>query len=98
VEGEQSAMDQVRWEYNHFKVVERAEGLFFFWFPPETLCPITLFELGKFIRQDHLIVGCDPGYKRRFDVKEQLKLERPDVTVFDSLDAMEDGVRRWALK
>ena len=57
-----------------------------FWFPPETLCPITLFELGAWSMTDKpLFVGVDPKYQRRLDVKIQTKLVRPEITILESL-------------
>ena len=47
-----------------------------FWFCEETLCPITLFELGKMLGQrKNVIVGSDPEYARLFDLNVQLRLE-----------------------
>jgi hypothetical protein len=76
------AEEQIRWEHRH---LARAAAISF-WFPEETLCPITLFELGAWSRSDKpLLVGTHPGYKRRLDVLVQLKLARPDVTVVSSV-------------
>ncbi|WP_254509435.1 nucleoside 2-deoxyribosyltransferase domain-containing protein [Anatilimnocola floriformis] len=75
--------EQIAWEYRH---LQRA-GLVAFWFPPETLCPIALFELGACCSSRvPLIVGAHPGYRRRFDLVEQLSLRRPEVQLIDSLD------------
>lgn len=77
-EAESEARAQIEWE---FHALRRSEAILF-WFPEETLCPITLFELGAWSRGDgRLVVGCHPGYARRFDVIEQLRLARPDVRV-----------------
>jgi len=85
---------QIEWEHHHLRLA-RAR---LFWFPPETLCPITLFELGKYCeRADPLFVGAHPDYERRFDVETQLKLARPgDHTVHSSLDELAAAVRSWA--
>ncbi len=50
-----------RWEHDHLR---RAKAIMF-WFPSETLCPITLYELGAWTilaRQTgtKLFVGADP--------------------------------------
>lgn len=78
------AQEQIAWEYDalHKSVMVS------FWFPEETLCPITLFELGVFTqRKDiHLVVGTHPNYGRKLDVVEQLKLARPEVKVVHSLE------------
>lgn len=41
-EGEDAAY-QIRWEYEFL----RRARMILFWFPKESVCPITLFELGK---------------------------------------------------
>lgn len=76
---------QIDWEYRYL----RLSDVVLFWFPDETLCPITLYELGA-IAMTHkpLAVGCHPKYKRLEDVQVQLELQRPDVTVHLSLDDM----------
>jgi len=81
---------QVRWEYDAL----RNSDSIIFWFPPETLCPITLFELGVWSNTDKPIyVGTHPDYARRADVIIQLGLSRPDVIVRDNLeDVMKDFV------
>lgn len=60
---------QIGWEKRHLNICD----IIFFWFPEETLCPITLYELGKAVGSKRsIIVGCHPGYKRRLDVIAQL--------------------------
>lgn len=80
------ADEQIRWEYEALRAVKTV----LFWFPKETLCPITLFELGVFSqRKDtRLIVGTHPEYARRFDVQVQMELSRPEVVVHDSVEDM----------
>lgn len=76
---------QILWEHDHLK---RAETIMF-WFPKETLCPITLFELGKYLVSDKkLIVGTHPEYQRRFDVQVQCRLERTNMHIHDDLEEM----------
>jgi hypothetical protein len=89
-----AAEGQIRWEFRHLR---RATAVAF-WFPPETLCPIALYELGSQARmtEQPLFVGTDPAYARRLDVLIQLKLARPEVTVTDDLAALAAGVREWA--
>jgi len=73
---------QIRWEYRHL----RKASAILFWFPSETLCPITLYELGAWAMTDKpLFVGADPAYARRLDVVEQLHLVRPEIRVQDTL-------------
>ena len=77
------ALAQIKWEHDYLDLVSYIS----FWFPKETACPITLFELGKYCQilesdygdswlscNDDLIIGMDPNYPRRFDVEAQMKL------------------------
>lgn len=76
---------QVAWEHRHL----RRSTAVLFWFPPETLCPITLYELGAMSMTTRpLFVGVDPGYARRRDVLLQTGLARPDVEPVGSLAAL----------
>lgn len=71
VSKQEMSEEQITWEH---KMLEESDYILF-WFPKETLCPITLFELGKYCRSNKkLFVGCDPEYQRSFDVKYQLGL------------------------
>lgn len=80
-----AAREQIGWEYRHLR---RAWGRLF-WFPPETLCPIALFELGAWSRTgEPLFVGTHPSYARRVDVEVQLELARPDVRVAGSIEEL----------
>lgn len=81
---EDIADEQITWEYYALRSVDTV----FFWFPKETLCPITLLELGVFTQRPntHLIVGTHPDYARRFDVIKQLELARPEVKVQDNIE------------
>jgi hypothetical protein len=83
---------QVTWEHRH---IRRATAVSF-WFPADTLCPVTLYELGSMsMTRKPLFVGMHAGYAKRFNVLVQTKLARPDVTVVDSLEALAAGVRAW---
>lgn len=84
---------QIDWEYRHILYAD----VMFFWFPEETLCPITLFELGKCAADKGypLIVGCHPGYKRRRDVIIQLGLMGIPTTVRDSLEAVIEDLKAY---
>jgi hypothetical protein len=86
---------QIKWEFNHL----RKSSAILFWFPSETLCPITLFELGQWsalagLLGKRLFVGCDPQYQRKvcshrlfsylLDVLTEHHLDgRRDSDVFD---------------
>jgi hypothetical protein len=77
-----AAEAQIRWEFEHLRLAD----MIAFWFPCETLCPITLYELGAWaMTSKPLFVGVHPDYQRRLDVEMQLALARPDVRVVSSL-------------
>lgn len=74
--------EQIAWEYEHLKKVEMVS----FWFTPETVCPITLYELGKISHTKKILfVGIDPRYLRKRDVEIQTGLIRPDVKIVYSI-------------
>lgn len=81
---------QIEWEH---QALRDATGILF-WFPQETLCPITLLELGAALQWDKpLWVGCHPGYQRLFDVEIQSRLQRgPDFPIYRSLDDLAQAV------
>jgi hypothetical protein len=85
---------QIEWEFIHLRK-SRAR---LFWFPSATICPITLFELGKYAaNSDPLFVGVDKQYKRKIDVEVQLSLSRPwDCRVSTSLKQLANRVRSWS--
>lgn len=71
-----TAQEQITWEHRALEMVDAC----LFWFPCETLCPITLFELGKMLHKcsQHsiqLAVGWHPDYQRAFDLQVQIGLE-----------------------
>ena len=83
---------QIEWEHHHLR---RATALLF-WFPCETLCPITLYELGAWsMTAKPLFVATHPDYKRRLDVQIQTRLARPEVTVAPSLAEVAGQARAW---
>ncbi len=83
---------QIAWEYRQLR---RASAVLF-WFPPETLCPITLFELGGALeRGAPVFVGYHPAYARREDVRVQVALRRPEVSVAPSLATLSEQVKAW---
>lgn len=96
-----SAREQIVWEHTHLAAATAIS----FWFPCETLCPITLFELGAWAywRSDlgaskPLFVGVHPDYARRQDVEIQLALARPEIQIVLSLEELAAQVRRWRLQ
>lgn len=80
-----AAERQIRWEHDHL----RAASAILFWFPSETLCPITLYELGVCSMMDKpLFIGLHPDYARRIDVEIQTRLVRPEVKIVYSLSVL----------
>ena len=78
----QEAPIQIEWEYFYLK----AADYILFWFPKETLCPITLFEYGRWTFTDKkLFVGAHKEYKRKLDIAYQTKLARPEIQIRDNL-------------
>lgn len=87
-----AAAQQIEWEYRH----QRKASAILFWFPPQTLCPITLYELGAWsMTNKPLFVGVHPDYKRRRDVEIQTGLARPEVEVMYSLADLVAQVMDW---
>lgn len=81
---------QIAWEYRYL----RQATVVLFWFPPETLCPITLFELGGALeRKAQIFIGCHSAYARREDVRTQVALRRPEVSVVDSVVLLAEQVQ-----
>lgn len=84
---------QITWEHEHLKKTEAI----LFWFPPETNCPITLYELGAWsMTGKPVFIGLDPEYARKIDVEIQTKLRRPDIKIVYSLKELANQVRGWA--
>lgn len=78
----EEARKQIGWEYAHLAVADAIS----FWFPPQTLCPITLLELGRWSGIARpIFVGVDPEYARKLDVEVQIGLVRPFVRIVYSL-------------
>ena len=90
--------EQIRWEHDGL----RQSSAISFWFPAGALCLISLYELGSWAHwrdpngePKPLFVAAQPDYARYEDVVIQLELERPDVQVLDSLDALTARILDW---
>jgi len=84
--------EQITWEYKH---IQRASAVSF-WFPPETLCPITLYELGiQNAGRKPIFIGVDLEYARRKDIEIQTRLARPKVNIVYSLNDLAKQVKNW---
>lgn len=89
IDSEHEAHIQIEWEEKYLM----QSDIISFWFPKETLCPITLFELGKMaMTRKRIIVGCHPEYKRKLDVKKQLSLIDDSYKVVESLEELSEQI------
>ena len=88
--------DQILWEHEGLQDTR----LVLFWFPKETLCPITLFELGRWSygQGKRLIVGAHPEYARRVDLEIQLQMLEDPIIVLSSLDEIYESVSKLLLR
>lgn len=87
--------EQIIWEYNHLAKASAVS----FWFPRETLCPITLYELGKqSTGMKPLFIGVHPEYARKRDVEIQTKLIRPEIKIVYSLEETAEQIKAWATR
>lgn len=85
--------EQVKWEYDH---LHNKTNLHLFWFPKETVCPITLYELGRSTLINHeIIVGCDQEYMRKTTLEMQLQLANSKITLVHSIEEL---VKKLILK
>jgi len=85
-----AAHKQVKWEHDYL----RKAGAISFWFSPETLNPIVLYELGTWsMTNKPIFVGIHPKYQRKRDVELQMKFVRPAVKIVYSIDALVRQVR-----
>ena len=90
-----AAPEQIKWEYSHLRQADAIS----FWFAPETVQPIVLFEYGYWLGEHKpLIVGCDPAYPRRQDVLIQTGLARPGLAIYSSLEDVCSGIIYEAIK
>lgn len=85
--------EQISWEYSHLNKASAVS----FWFPCETLCPITLYELGKqSMSSKPIFVGVHPEYSRKKDLEIQTSLIRPEVKIVYSLEELAKQIMGWS--
>lgn len=78
-----ASLKQITWEHDML----RKADVISFWFAPETMQPIVLYECGAWsMTQKPILIGVDPKYPRRQDVEIQTELVRPQVKIVYSLD------------
>jgi hypothetical protein len=84
--------EQIEWEYTYLRKATAIS----FWFPEETLCPITLYELGAWtMTNKKIFLGVHPHYQRIQDIRIQTALVRPDVTLVQTLEELNQSIRSW---
>jgi hypothetical protein len=83
---------QIDWEFRH---LNKADAISF-WFPKETICPITLYELGRSLMTGkHIFVGVHPEYSRKKDIEIQTRHIRPEIKVVYSLEDVAEQIKYW---
>jgi hypothetical protein len=82
--------EQIKWEYDFL----RRADIISFWFPPETLCPIVLYELGAWsMTAKPLLVGVHPDYERINDVIIQTRYAKPDINIVHNIRDLSEQIR-----
>lgn len=87
--------EQITWEYH---CIHQCRYILF-WFAPETLAPITLFELGSALNtheHKNIFIGIDPLYKRKNDVIIQTSLRNKALA--DRIVFSKDDLAKQVLK
>lgn len=89
------AQDQIKWEHEHL----RRSDIVLFWFPSETLCPITLFELGKYASNPSykVFVGIHPEYQRRIDLEIQIPLISCSIPIVYDILSLVSMVKQYKM-
>ena len=83
---------QIAWEYKYLKKAKAIS----FWFPKETLCPITLFELGSHLTSNQeVFIGVHPDFARKIDVEMQTKLANPKIKIVYDIEALAKQIKDW---
>lgn len=72
--------EQVTWELES----QEAADIILMYFDPKTQSPITLLELGLFIKEKHIIICCPEGYFRKGNV--DIVCERYGATEVKSIE------------
>ncbi|MFW6242977.1 MAG: nucleoside 2-deoxyribosyltransferase domain-containing protein [bacterium] len=87
-----AAEEQITWEYLKLK----ESDIISFWFSSGSLNPIVLYELGKWGTSEtnkKIVVGVDPDYERKQDVRVQTKLAKPDIFVVNNLESLSSQIK-----
>jgi hypothetical protein len=88
--------EQIKWEFSFLWGSE----IVVFWFCKETLCPITLYELGSHLTRSRLAkkppqicIGIEDGYMRAEDIKIQAKFLAPDIKIVHDLTSIAEFIQ-----
>ncbi|MEE9215618.1 MAG: nucleoside 2-deoxyribosyltransferase domain-containing protein [Thermodesulfobacteriota bacterium] len=85
---------QIKWEYNRLQLSD----LITYWFAKETIQPIVLYELGKFMDSNYdILIGIHPEYPRKQDVEIQTGLARPEFKFVYSLNDHIQQIRDYII-
>jgi hypothetical protein len=90
---------QIRWEY---QMMRKADCVAF-WFPKESLCPITLYELGCMLNYkkhvlSRLCIGRDPEYPRAKELDLQLKVHDYQENILHASSSLEQLIKHIRLR
>ena len=87
---------QIEWEFNYLRQSDAVS----FWFTKESICPITLFELGTCLKDKYKVVfvGCHPEYPRKNDLYIQTSLYRPEIQITDDMEKLFEQIKQWYQK
>ncbi|KAF9733728.1 hypothetical protein PMIN01_08071 [Paraphaeosphaeria minitans] len=81
---EETIREQIKWELS---ALRQADVICFF-FDEATRSPVTLWELGKYMNSEKIVVCCGKGYWRHTNVKVSCKDDKvPFMETFSSLPA-----------
>jgi hypothetical protein len=85
-----TAFNQIKWEFDRL----HGSDIVSYWFSKETVCPLSLFELGGGLQRRHqtIVVGIDEGYTKANDVVIQIGLCRPDIKVHVGFEDFKEAV------
>lgn len=84
--------EQVEWEMDFAKVAD----VIVFYFPPGTLTPIALLELGMYAATGKVVVCCPEGFYKRGNV--QMVCSRYGIDLLEDLDSLTGNVRAKLLE
>lgn len=84
---------QIEWEKEHLKL----SNIIIFWFPSDSICPTSLFELGLLLNSEDkkLFIGFDPKYERKDAMLFQVGQYRPDLKVYNSMDDLIEDLNKY---